>query len=386
MSPGTRSVHEPRRHGTVLVQVVALLAVLLGFAALSIDVGNLYVAKAELQNAADAAALAGASTFAEDDYRKYGWADPSDVLLAEVRSDVQARCLAYATRNEVVARSVTLEAQDVVVGHFDFDNPSAPLDFTGRPNAAQVTARFAGDSPNGPIVNFFASIFGFDTTDVSATGTAAFDDRFAQYTQPTNGPLIPFTIHEDLYDDWLSTGPDEHTYDEDLDVVQEFPDGIPEVRLYPHKFEDPPAGAGNFGLLEVGMADLAAQTETGIPPEDLEAEVGTSDLNFVDDAGNPVTYEITGATGLKKDLEAILQARIGDVVGFFVHSTVVDSGTNATFTITKVAFGRLVLASDPDGAGFQISVQPLVYSDPSVGLDPNAPGSAGMVGRIVLVK
>ena len=386
MSPGTRSVHERRRHGTVLVQVLALLVVLLGFAALSIDVGNLYVAKAELQNAADAAALAGASTFAEDDYRKYSLANISDVLLAEVQADVQARCLAYATRNEVVAKSVTLEAQDVIVGHFDFDNPSAPLDFTGRPNAVQVTPRFAGDSPNGPIVNFFASIFGFDTTDVSATATAAFDDRFAQYSQPTNGPLIPFTIHEDLYNDWLATGPDEYTYDEDLDVVQEFPDGLPEVSLYPHKFEDPPAGAGNFGLLAVGAADLATQVATGIPPEDLEAEVGTSDLDFVDDAGNPVTYAITGGTGLKSSLQPILEARLGDVVGFFVHSTVVDSGSNTTYTITKIAFARLVLTGDPDGTGYQVVVQPLVFSDPSVGLDPNAPSSAGMVGRVALVK
>ena len=381
MSPGTRSVRGRRGRSVVLVQVIALLVVLLGFAALSIDVGNLYVAKAELQNAADAAALAGASIFTEDDYRKYGGEDPSNV-----QADVQGRCLAYASRNEVVAQSVTLEAQDVVVGRFDFDNPSAPLDLAGTPNAVQVTARFAGDSPNGPIVNLFASIFGFDTTDVSATATAAFDDRFADYTQPTNGPLIPFTLHEDVYNDWLINGPDEYTYDEDLDVVTEFPDGLPEVSLYPHKFDDPPTGAGNFGLLAVGAADLATQVATGIPPEDLEAEVGTSDLTFVDDAGNPVTYEITGGTGLKSSLEPILEARLGDVVAFFVHSGVVDSGSNTTYTITKVAFARLVLAGDPDGTGYQVVVQPVVYSDPSVGLDPAAPGSAGMVGRVALVK
>lgn len=46
--------------GQSLVMVVLLLSVLLGFAALIVDVGLLYAEKAKLQNVADAAALAGA--------------------------------------------------------------------------------------------------------------------------------------------------------------------------------------------------------------------------------------------------------------------------------------------------------------------------------------
>lgn len=46
--------------GQSLVMVVLLLSVLLGFSALIVDVGLLYSEKAKLQNAADAAALAGA--------------------------------------------------------------------------------------------------------------------------------------------------------------------------------------------------------------------------------------------------------------------------------------------------------------------------------------
>lgn len=46
--------------GQSLVMVVLLLSVLLGFSALVVDVGLLYAEKAKLQNAADAAALAGA--------------------------------------------------------------------------------------------------------------------------------------------------------------------------------------------------------------------------------------------------------------------------------------------------------------------------------------
>ena len=46
--------------GQVLVIVALLMVVLVGFAALLIDVGAMYLTKTNMQNAADAAALAGA--------------------------------------------------------------------------------------------------------------------------------------------------------------------------------------------------------------------------------------------------------------------------------------------------------------------------------------
>jgi Flp pilus assembly protein TadG len=45
------------KRGAVAVIVAILLAVLIGFTALSVDVGHLYVVHNELQNAADAGAL-----------------------------------------------------------------------------------------------------------------------------------------------------------------------------------------------------------------------------------------------------------------------------------------------------------------------------------------
>ena len=47
------------RNGTVVVLIAVMLVVLLGCVALAVDVGYLYVARAELQRAADAGALAG---------------------------------------------------------------------------------------------------------------------------------------------------------------------------------------------------------------------------------------------------------------------------------------------------------------------------------------
>lgn len=50
-----------RQHGAILVLTVLLLVILLGFAALALDLGRLYVLRTEMQNAADAAAMAAAA-------------------------------------------------------------------------------------------------------------------------------------------------------------------------------------------------------------------------------------------------------------------------------------------------------------------------------------
>lgn len=56
-----------RQSGAVVVLVALLLVVLFGFAALAIDVGNAYLVRGQMQNAADAAAHAGAVALAQPD-------------------------------------------------------------------------------------------------------------------------------------------------------------------------------------------------------------------------------------------------------------------------------------------------------------------------------
>ena len=52
--------------GAVLVHVALAMLVLIAFSALAIDYGALLVSRSQAQNAADAAALAGASSLAFD--------------------------------------------------------------------------------------------------------------------------------------------------------------------------------------------------------------------------------------------------------------------------------------------------------------------------------
>lgn len=83
-----------RDDGYVVVTVALLLAVLLGFAALAVDVGILYSARSAAQKAADSAALAGAYTFVTS-------SDDSQPGTAE------SHALSTALTNNILADAVT---------------------------------------------------------------------------------------------------------------------------------------------------------------------------------------------------------------------------------------------------------------------------------------
>ena len=84
-----------RNKGQVLVFLAIALTVLLGLAALGIDVGYMYSVRHELQRSADAGALAGASYFRETGY----WSSsPGDLQMAVA----EARARTFATSDDVI--------------------------------------------------------------------------------------------------------------------------------------------------------------------------------------------------------------------------------------------------------------------------------------------
>src|SRR5512134_2055409 len=91
-----KTMMKRRNRGQVLVLVALAIFVLIGFAALGIDVGYMYSVRHELQRSADAGALAGGSRFIEPDS---AWSpNPADPVMA----GADARARDYATRDLVV--------------------------------------------------------------------------------------------------------------------------------------------------------------------------------------------------------------------------------------------------------------------------------------------
>lgn len=129
--------------GASLMLVAISMVVCLGMSALAIDVGMLYEAKAQAQNAADSGALAGAGNLL---------VVPNDAAAATVVAE------RFAELHEIIQEQVQIEpAADVQV-----DLGAERVTVTAR----RVTAR------GNAVPTFFAKILGWDVVDIQATATA----------------------------------------------------------------------------------------------------------------------------------------------------------------------------------------------------------------------
>ncbi len=164
--------------GAVALMVAILLSVFLGVAALAVDVGYMMVARNQLQDIADAAALAGARWLGHN-YEGMTYAeqlafvcDPS--VIGAVVADV-------GNKNDPTgAGSFVINGSEIVIGTWDASTKTLTAT-NNAPDAVRVTVR-RDDSTNGPITTFFAKIFGRNTVNVSAMATAALT------SQSTAGP------------------------------------------------------------------------------------------------------------------------------------------------------------------------------------------------------
>jgi hypothetical protein len=160
--------------GVSAVLLALTLVALMGFAALAVDLGYLYSARNELQNAADAAALAGA--------RELGliYSDPnlvppgsmeSFVLAGDQLMAVQAAASGVAFKNVAAGANVTLANDDIEIGRWsgvDLTDSAPPY---VRPDAVRVTARRQEEANR--VTTFFARALGIPNAGVSAVATAA---------------------------------------------------------------------------------------------------------------------------------------------------------------------------------------------------------------------
>lgn len=154
-------------------QALALFAVtlvgLLGIAALGVDLGYLYVARNELQNISDGAALAGARVLGAI-YQDLTYEEQQGFVCGATCSDSitnTAEEVANANRAAGIAMSVRVE--DVLIGEWDGDNFT---ETSFEPDAVQVIAR-RDDVYNGPVTTFFARVLGIDASSVNTLAIAA---------------------------------------------------------------------------------------------------------------------------------------------------------------------------------------------------------------------
>ncbi|AOY98969.1 hypothetical protein BKK81_06625 [Cupriavidus sp. USMAHM13] len=190
----------PTQRGSIAVMTAVLLTVLLGCTALAVDVAYLYIVRNELQNAADAAALAGAPCL-----------NPRTECLNTKNSAPDWATAQQTATNAISLNSSTgvqLTSGTVEYGYWNLTGTPAGLQSlpmtpgsNDRPAVKVTLSRSTGQN-GGPVPTFFARIFGTTSMPVSATAVAVFSiPGYAGH-----GSLFPVAITKCLYDNyWNST-------------------------------------------------------------------------------------------------------------------------------------------------------------------------------------
>lgn len=161
MDSDGRLTYHKRQRGSMLVLIALAIVVLIGMTGLVVDLGYMYSVKAQLQNAADAAALAGAAKLS-----------PGRPILQNYSAHYAAQ--RFASLNNAAGEQVNVALNisndaigDIVVGCW-IGGPDIVSDATcTEPNAVKVTARRTAEPGDGvtiaqprPVSIFLGRILG----------------------------------------------------------------------------------------------------------------------------------------------------------------------------------------------------------------------------------
>lgn len=203
-------INKENQKGAVLVLVALLMIFFIGIAALAIDVYHLYVARNELQNAADAGALAGALVLYLNDGTGVNPdtnADAANTAIKNASEKVPVELIYNAGANtgdvqrghwSFSARKFTANSSLAAINLSDIsttelDNPDPAVN-KGFINAVKVRVR----RQDTPVASFLARIFGYQDFGLIAEAVAYIG--FAG-SLPPGAIDVPIAICEDYITD-----------------------------------------------------------------------------------------------------------------------------------------------------------------------------------------
>ena len=280
------------QRGVTAIVVAIVLPVLIAVVALAVDIGYLAVTKNELQNIADASALAGARKLGSI-YEPMSYEDQQNYVCDP--ASIKAVVKEIGWKNRAGGKdNIVINDGDIIIG--DWNGGAQTLTATlNQPDAVEVTARRDGGA-NGPIVTFFARIFGIDTEDVVADATAALT---GQVKAGEGGLPFPFGISEHrfeiqcgeagfLYDITLfpTNDPDScggwHTYTESPSSANKLEEILKKIENGTYITPETTAGETKFSFTGGTLASVF---------EDMKALFDT--MKVKDNDGNPATWTTT---------------------------------------------------------------------------------------------
>jgi len=159
------------QHGGTVLIFILIVVVLVGFLALALDIGRAYLIKQELQNVADAAALAGTRDLGGI-YETMSFEDQKDFIAgSDEKASVFGKSQQIGIKNTAGQVNLNIPENDIMLGRWSM----ATKTFTPtlvKPDALRVFAR-REKGVNGDLSANFGQILGIKNMEVSASGTAA---------------------------------------------------------------------------------------------------------------------------------------------------------------------------------------------------------------------
>lgn len=390
-------IENPNEKGMILVLLAVSLTVFFMFLAMSLDFGLIFLAKGELQAAADSAALAGAAQLADEDYLN-GTPNPdNDFVAARDFSED------FASYNTVIKDNLLLERNEenlenggIVIGYLD--NPmdlqsSFETENQTHYNTVQVVTRRTA-AINGPVQMLLGAFTGLREVSVETRASATLDDRVIGFDAADGETLemLPFTMYKSAWECIYNpvytpvsglcpgqVGEDQYAYSNGQ-VMKNHKDNIPEVKLYPNKegICEYPGTPGNFGTVDIGFNnnsadDLYRQIVHGVNHAELQALDG---LVMEQGADGKFRKWLNGDTGVSNTVKEALAAIIGQPRLLPLYDTIQNPGENCMYEIVGFV-GVRVMDVKMTGAlaDRHVVVQPCFVTDSRAVIHPDAPHS-----------
>ncbi|MCA9036809.1 MAG: hypothetical protein KDA91_16860 [Planctomycetaceae bacterium] len=367
----------PKREGSILVMAAVVMAIVMAFAAFTVDLGMITVTKGQLQNAADSAAHATAKEL----LRAFG---PSATLTpAEAETAARARAVEMVGRfrSGDVQSTIAVDTRDVRFGNRSWDeaNQEWLMQWGVQPyNMVEVTARRTA-ATNSALPMTFARFLGISSHDVAASSIASVApiNGFEKPKPNETVDILPIAVDLQTWESLMvaaagnssggtsSTFKDVYRYANSTGGILSGSDGVLEFDIYPDVNTSLPPG--NRGTVDLGSpnnstADLKRQIVNGLNEYDMSYfPNGELMCSFE----HPV--QLNGDPGISAGIEASLKSIIGQVRAIPIFTQVSGPGNNANYTVVKFVGVRIMAVNLKGGPKSRyLMVQPAEFSSPYV--------------------
>ena len=387
----TKPNRKLQRPGGIAPLTCILLILILGAVAFAVDVSWMTLTASELQNVADAAALAGANKLGDNlVLHSLGsqTAANKTALRAAAVSIAKTTAKDYATYNSAGGVTMSLLDADIDVG---FTNSagvytSYATDNSNYPNTVKVKAR-RDSSANTSLGLFFGPVLGVSKMDMSASATATiYSGTISSLkTGGNNSGMLPVTFDVNDWDNFINTGKDK------AGVKSTDGSGNPILQIY-GTVKD----TGNFGLLSlndshVGSSTLADWIHNGVPSADIQALKNNGLIPL--ESHNANLWDWRGDTGFKASNCMDINQHVGKtyILPLFkpfdnsTNSYDAGTGNGSHYDYNIVRFVAIKILTSPK-TNKEVWIQPVLSTDPNVVLTNTTPATGTTFTSAITLK